>query len=60
MTNPIPFASIVDGFIQVIYVGQNNQNHYLSLRIFTQLENKTTNPHNSCFDGYNPRGKFST
>lgn len=44
MTNLILFASIVDGFSQVTYIGQNNQNHNLSLRIFAQLENKTPNP----------------
>lgn len=44
MTNLILFASTVDDFSQVIYIGQNNQNHNLSLCIFTQLENKTPDP----------------
>lgn len=44
MTNLVLFAFTVDGFSQVTYIGQNNQNHYLSLCIFTQLENKTPNP----------------
>lgn len=54
---PLPH---VDDFSQVIYSGQNNQNHYLSLCIFTQLENKTTKPNNSFVNGYTPRGKLST
>lgn len=43
MTHLILFTSIVDGFSQATYFGQNNPSHYLSVHIFTQLENKTPN-----------------
>jgi hypothetical protein len=36
------------------------QNHYLSLGIFAQLENKTTKPNNSFANGHDSKGKALT
>lgn len=42
MTNPIPWASTVDSFRQVIYIGWNNSNHYLCV-YFHSLKTKPPN-----------------